>query len=142
MVLGCSTLHRLCCTVLRHDAACFGTPLVRDERTGVVSVTAVVKLQIKYHRGIILCFNISNFPTKVCINYGFFSFPCVQRGRLRQDGAPAGAAVDLLHLSRPLPEPQAATMPALGVHGALHGGPRRLRPTTGRYWFSNHTGPH
>ena len=55
----------------------------------------------------------------------------LQRGHLRQDGAPAGAAVDLLHLSRPVPEPQAAAMSALGVHGALHGGPRRLCPSTG-----------
>ena len=60
-----------------------------------------------------------------------FLFFLLQRGRLRQDGAPARAAVDLLHLSRPLPEPKVAAMSAFGVHGTLHGGPRRLCPSTG-----------
>ena len=39
---------------------------------------------------------------------------------------------DVLHLPGPLPEPEAAAMPALLLHGAVHGGARGLRKETSK----------
>lgn len=41
------------------------------------------------------------------------------------------AAADVLRLPGQVPHPQAAAMPALLLHGALHGGPGGLCATTG-----------
>ena len=38
----------------------------------------------------------------------------------------------MLHLPGPLPEPEAAAMPALLLHGAVHGGARGLRKETSK----------
>ena len=40
--------------------------------------------------------------------------------------------VDVLHLPGSLPEPEAAAMPALVLHGAVHGGARGLRQETSK----------
>ena len=39
---------------------------------------------------------------------------------------------DVLHLPGPLPEPEAAAMPALLLHGTVHGGARGLRKETSK----------
>ena len=44
------------------------------------------------------------------------------RGEERVRHGSVRPAVDVLHLLGPLPEPKAAAMPALLLHGAVHGG--------------------
>jgi len=48
------------------------------------------------------------------------------------------AAADVLRLPGQIPHPQAAAMPALLLHGALHGGPGGLCATAGKAIIINH----
>ena len=54
------------------------------------------------------------------------------RGEERVRHGSVRPAVDVLHLLGPLPEPKAAAMPALLLHGAVHGGARGLRQETSK----------